>query len=163
MKKFLNSVWGVALLCVIGAGLVVWRVVLPLVDAAGDAQFASMDEEDDWLEEAGDLEAVRHTLTAIDVADVRWNATPSRDPFAVQHDIDPRDLDRVQTKLTVAPRPSLDALVSGSSSKLAIIDGEVVSEGDRVAGYRVASIELGGVRLLNETNGVSEIIRVNQR
>lgn len=163
MKRFLNSVWGIAVLCVIGIGLITWRVVLPLVGTTGDMGFASMDEEDDWLEEVEDIEAVRHTLTAIDVKSLKWNAAPARDPFAVQRDIDPAELTAVQTQLTTIRRPSLDALVSGSSSKLAIIDGELVGEGDRIGGYRVASIGVGGVRLLDEASGVAEVIRMNKR
>jgi len=168
MKKLLNSVWGIAGLCIIGAVLIGWRIVIPVMQS-NNSEFVDEDagfgEEDDWLEAETSIEAVRHTLTAVDASTVNWNPAPLRDPFAVQRAINKTDIELLQTQQAkdASYRPTLNALVSGSHSKLAIIDGKVVVKGDRVANYLVTSIGTQGVGLLHQLDGTSSLITVNRR
>ena len=165
MKQLLNSAWGIAGLCAIGIALVAWRIVVPLVgttDEGFDAALVSV--EDDWLDADISIEAVRHTLTAVDATALTWESTPFRDPFTPGRVISDTDLAGVKVERPVsARRLTLDALVAGSQSKFAVIDGEVVVKGDRVSDYLITDITARGVRLLHESDGTNSLITVSER
>ena len=148
MKKLLNNIWAVAGLAALGSLLVVARLVLPLLGGNDDPLDYS-DEEDDWLVDETELEVERMALTSVDASEITWIVAPYRDPFAKQQTLKQTDLHSVQEQLakTTRHQPRLDALVSGSYAKLAVIDGQIVAEGDQVSGYRVAQIGSSNVRL----------------
>ena len=151
MKKLLNNVWAVAAMAALGGLLVVARLIAPLL--SGDEDFSDYaDHEDDWLLDETELEVERLALKSVDASEIAWIVAPSRDPFAKQQTLKQADLHSVQKQIgtTARRRPRLDALVSGTYSKLAVIDGRIVAEGDQVSGYRVAQIGSSNVRLRDQ-------------
>lgn len=94
--------------------------------------------------------------TAIDVAYVqanlaRWMEAPARDPFAVYLPASNRSSGPRADELL-----SLHAIWRQTGGQLAVINGRIVAEGDRIAGFQVEAIEKSLVRVRG-SNGVEKI------
>ncbi len=104
-----------------------------------------------------------------------WNSAPARDPFS--------GIGSVSVAVDSAPAsgmpvvvgiPRLDALVAGPKSLLAVLNDQIVREGDLIGGYEVTRISPSGVRLASrhashwlavsdmETESESEPVRADQ-
>ena len=93
---------------------------------------------------------------AIDVAYIqanlpRWMESPSRDPFAIYEP--PAATPKGPRAADVL---SLRAIWRQTGGQLAVINGSVLAEGDRVAGFLVEAIEQNRVRVRG-SNGVEQI------
>ncbi len=76
-----------------------------------------------------------------------WDSHPRRDPFSGSSEL---LLVRGDTEPMVAPAgglPRLQALVAGPDSQFAVLNDQIVREGDLIAGYQVTRIATDGVRI----------------
>ncbi len=83
-----------------------------------------------------------------------WNDEPRRDPFKAQMETELpllASLTPVTTEVMPAGPPRLEALVAGPESSFAVFGDQVVTEGDRVAGYRIVRITPEGVSVASNT------------
>jgi hypothetical protein len=78
-----------------------------------------------------------------------WNEAPQRDPFASPgKSPDAKvSIETTASLPTVVGMPRLDALVAGPDSLFAVLNDQIVREGDLVGGYEVTRIASDGVRI----------------
>lgn len=80
--------------------------------------------------------------TKIDVQNIQWILTPTRNPFKK---VAKKDATRTNTVENVAPQPEqqfkLSGIVVEKTKKFAVINNQILSEGDTISGYRVITIE----------------------
>lgn len=77
-----------------------------------------------------------------------WSDEPRRDPFKAQAASDlplVASIASIGTVVAESGPPRLQALVAGPESSFAVFGDQVVTEGDRVAGYRIVRITPEGV------------------
>ncbi len=86
---------------------------------------------------------------AVNIGGLSWRAAPQRDPFSPRAGAEAAGarpaLDPGEPQTPALP--TLDALVAGPESLLAVLDDRIVREGDELRGYRVVRISLDGVRV----------------
>ena len=97
---------------------------------------------------AGSEEIWRAELSVLS-GQMTWNSEPRRDPFSgssapVVPVLPSASAPGVQVAVGI---PRLDALVAGPDSLLAVLNDQVVREGDLIAGYEVTRIAPDGVRI----------------
>ena len=165
MKDLFNNRWFIAALAAGSVALVVQSVAVPLMR---EPEFADAEPivEDYLVPQSG--ESVTFAGNAIQTDAARrpapqrsgesvlihrltWNDTPHRDPFSSRPAKTQSVQATVDTAIPTTPRnyapPRLDALVAGTSSRFAVLDDQVVSEGDRIGEFRVTRIAKDGVRV----------------
>lgn len=81
----------------------------------------------------------------------RWMEAPARDPFAVYQPPQARE-----TGPRAADVLSLRAIWRQTGGQLAVINGRVVGEGERISGFQIVAIEQSRVRVRG-SNGVEQI------
>jgi hypothetical protein len=147
-KNLLNNPWVIATLCLVAGGMVYMNVAPPMFSDAAQLADANVDTED-WLVVEEQIQGTRYKLRAVDAIELTWNASPQRDPFtfagtpAAAATIP----DTAETTQKAPSQPRLTALVAGTDSRLAVVDGRIVAEGDSVSGHRVRQITPQGVLL----------------
>lgn len=163
-KVSLSNRWVVASLLALASGLVYWNVAPYLFPPGTDLTNYDLDIVDDWMTETErEIDEVRFDLRTVSASSITWDESPVRDPFKA---VPNQGIDTV-SKIVLATReensattsPRLDALVAGTDSRLAVIDGQILGEGDRWAGYRVQSITAAGVVLKSSSENL--VLTVN--
>ena len=86
---------------------------------------------------------------AVQIGRLSWQADPARDPFAPSGVLPAQGKDGLQVPRTnpLPSVPRLNALVAGPRSLLAVLDDQIVREGEHIRGYRVSTISRRGVRI----------------
>ena len=79
-----------------------------------------------------------------------WNGRPNRDPFAglrVASPVSAGSEPAEPRAVAIICVPRLDALVAGPNSLFAVLNDQIVREGDLISGYQVTRISPDGVRV----------------
>lgn len=108
------------------------------VVAADEASAAAAGEEAIWR---ADQSVLSGQLT--------WNSRPRRDPFSVgqQEPVRVHAIGSAPAERPAHGIPRLDGLVAGPDSLFAVLNDQIVREGDLIGGYEVTRIEPDGVRI----------------
>ena len=186
MAKFLNNKFAIAGLVVLAGTLLYFRVVLPFIDFFFPEQF-----EDDLslLETDYDSENLYQNenvlgnigpnnldgqsqlkIAEIDFSNLRWNSEPARDPFNKEKTDTGINLEKVfivsrQFAADISSNggpPRVSAIVLMPNLKFAVIEGEVLKEGDSYGNFVLHSIEEDAVFLTQQTNRSIHRVAVKQ-
>ena len=78
-----------------------------------------------------------------------WNSAPHRDPFSNgrAEPVRVSEIGSVPTEPMADGVPRLDALVAGPNSLFAVLNDQIVREGDLLGGYQITRIAPHGVRI----------------
>ena len=159
IRKLFNNRAFIIGLAVCSGLLMLHSVATPFLD---QPDFADVEAPvfDPDAEAMGELEVVAADApepvpeTAIWRADqsvlsgqLTWNEAPRRDPFAGSSKSVAVAVSSDVSRPTPAGIPRLDALVAGPDSLLAVLNDQIVREGDLIDGYQVTRIATDGVRI----------------
>ena len=161
IRKLFNNRAFIIGLAVCSGLLMVRSVATPFLD---EPDFADVEAPvfDPDAEAIGELEVVatEEPAAAAEAAiwradqsvlsgQLTWNEAPHRDPFASDGDapVTTAGITATVSRPTVVGIPRLDALVAGPDSLLAVLNDQIVREGDLVGGYEVTRIARDGVRI----------------
>lgn len=171
MKKLLKNKIAVGVLAIVAICFVYVRVVSPILDMTREqSNMASSDHDpfddpDSAFEDgdivgysAGSKGSLESELGNISIRNIRWNDQPERDPFAPKSVIEETQRNAVSemlqkpvamvgnfTNKVVLPRVS--AVINAPSLKFAVMDGDIVEEGETHKRFRVQEIDTGKVYL----------------
>ena len=152
MRQLLNNPWVVLGLCTVAVVILyfsadeidVQQVIPQAVRAAESAQLSK-------------VEVVPIETATIDLDQVDWPRTLTRDPFApTSHraesfqqggEEDEEPISDRETSIDVSSLLRLTAVALQPEPKVAMINRKLVTEGDRIEGLRIARIESDGVWL----------------
>lgn len=157
MNKLLRNPWLVSAL-VIGMAAIWWvqlrHILLPGGAAESPAPtLTSANSATENLPVDTDTNAPLRVLSPRLANQLRWDNTPSRDPFGPPTSLAPANK---EPQITVAPEPvlpvtaptpALAAVLNTPSAHIAVIDGRIVRVGDKVSGRAVLSIDNTAVAL----------------
>ena len=196
-----NNRWVVIGLCIAAVGMVGIQVVGPLLNRGStpDAAVMTMSDDEDWADEPwagsddsdGDsgiglgvatgidtavqglqLTAAQRDLKRIDVAELVWNAAPSRDPFARNAMLATAAIQAVQASAAEAgptttqrqavarPWPTATAVVVSDTRRYAVFGSMILEPGARFNDFEVRTIEPNTVVLRDLRDNRSQTIRV---
>jgi len=79
-----------------------------------------------------------HNSHNLDKANISWLEELNRDPFGTHND---GSLGGSLGEANKAADPHLDAIFSGENTHMAVVDQQLVREGDKIRGYRVIAIK----------------------
>lgn len=100
--------------------------------------------------------SAQYDIGHFSATDLRWNEQPARDPFAPRSAIEAGDVNAVLRKVKSLPKtfkrsalalPTLSAVVNSASYRYAIINDNILTVGDRIAGFQVESMGRASVSL----------------
>ncbi len=167
MKALFNNAWFIIGLGVFGLIFSARSLLAPLIGSGEN--FDDVDVTD-WQSEPSVTEEsiIGNTaLVAVDTSQLFWNPHPRRDPFSPNIYIKKQELSQLKgqanTKLGDISfrRPELSAVVAGETSRFAVLDGQIVKEGDYISGYQIKGILRDGVWIQNAQGayklGLSEL------
>ncbi len=148
MQKLFNNPLVIGALGLVAAAYFAVTVLVPMFGDDANASGVS-DEvvpmfEDMTTASSGDADIPEGLQ--VDKDRIRWLRSLPRDPFGQQH---------VEAGLSGKPvsrNPELQALFTSASSRSAVIDDELVREGDLVRGMEVVAIDNTGVTLASATD-----------
>lgn len=148
MQKLFNNPLVVGALGLVAAAYFAVTVVVPMFGS--DANANGMSDPDvpmftEIAESSSTDDAIPEGL-AVDKDRIRWLRSLPRDPFGQQ----PGQTDSAGA--AVSRKPELQALFTSASSRSAVIDDELVREGDLVRGMEVVAIDNTGVTLASATD-----------
>ena len=125
--------------------------VAPTDGSDGDIQFANE----------------QFSLTEIDIGNLRWNERPNRDPFRATKvsESKPRSIEPVfltSTKPVNIGLPRVSAIVRMPNLKFAVVEGEILKEGDAYGDFVLRSIEEQAVSLIQRPNNLLHRVLVKK-
>lgn len=127
------------------------NIIMPMM--SDDIQIADVpDLLDDGTDSTSHHEV--RSLHSVDTSQLFWNDSPQRNPFVPQSRINSNALSGLahlrgqrNTEIDNQHTPVISGLVAGIDSKFAVLDGHIVSVGERINEYKVVSINSKGVKL----------------
>lgn len=178
----LDNRWFSLGLAAIAVLMVVTRIVKPLM--AGDAPDAVAPDDPDYYAldidnalsgsgidtplQGAQFDSAQRAIQSIDVATLKWDVRPSRDPFSPGPGVSEAALDAVQAVVAQNPPvvagairwPAVSAVVDSRKHKYAVVDGVIRRIGDNFNGFRIADIGQRGVHLVHGASRQSRHLRV---
>lgn len=174
MANLLNNKYVVICLILAACGIVYLRAVVPAIEfyfpEKIEGNVLLLEETNQIYPANGDTPSSQENterelqfaseqfkLTKIDIRNLRWNETPSRDPFTPAKD-------RVAKKPFVATPafrspviensklPRVSAIVSSPELKFAVVEGEILKEGDLYGDFTLKLIEQEHVSVVQRSN-----------
>ncbi len=174
----------VAVLAVAAVAVVYLRVVQPLMqdDVVFEDAPPILGEEFDTIADPAapygdtslglEIVSAQYDVGHFSATDLHWNEQPARDPFTPRVVIDADDVDAVQDKVkaTVSGKraaptkltlPTVSAVVRSESYRYAIVNGEILSIGDRIANFQVEKMGRASVtfRLLSSNRTFNVVVK----
>lgn len=155
MNKLLRNPWMVSAL-VIGMAAVWWvqlRAIVQPDDVAESSSpvFISAEPVHENLPTDASSTVPQVAQVPRVASQLRWDNTPSRDPFGPPTTSVPVSKEVPVTPAPVlpmaAPPPALEAVLNTPSAHIAVIDGRIVRVGDTVSGRAVLRIDNASVAL----------------
>ena len=149
--KILNNRWSIVLLSFFAIAMIV-RSLMPYFSAS-----QTLTEEIDEYDWFGDSEIQQESVVSVSRLEsvvteaLFWNTEPKRDPFGDKTLFSSGDARLIQGQANAKTGDiskaelELSALVSGEISKIAVINGEIVREGDWIQLQRVNRIDKDSV------------------
>ncbi|MEN7344012.1 MAG: hypothetical protein AAAFM81_13760 [Pseudomonadota bacterium] len=173
MNKLMNSHIGIGVLVAIALLFVYRNIVSPLMHENAQQGVAVIEDDvDDWhdgsvLDEPNSqqslqIASVRYDAGHFNATDLHWNEHPDRDPFKPRATLDVGDVASIVNKVKESSvdrvgrairLPSVSAIVKGETINFAVIDDQIVTEGDRIADFRVEQLARASVTLRELTSG----------
>ena len=183
MSRILKSNWGVAALVCAALYVVTSNVVMPLLaseEIQDDIPF--LDETDEAVDESGDIVSLKSVNTSL----LYWNDKPQRDPFGQKIHIASAELTEVkklrdqrgasenvvktgskpasgkvqkQNEIIFKPLPVISGFVAGENSRYAVLNNQIMGEGESIDDYLIVAITQQGVDL-RHPDGLSTITLV---
>ena len=141
MQNLFNNPLFVGALGIVAVGYLAFTVVLPFF---GNDANASSDMDVPMMLDEFDATAADPALPpggSVSKDRIRWLRHVPRDPFGTGLDA------AGELSVDTLSLPTLQALFTSASSRSAVIDDELVREGDFVAGVRIVSIDNDGVTI----------------
>ncbi|GAV20722.1 hypothetical protein MMIC_P1695 [Mariprofundus micogutta] len=140
MRDLLQKPWFVGLLSVIALIIVYFNVIDPLIeDGSSSSVVADISPTRPFSSETSE------SIDTSKMKMVNWDAmaviSPDRNPFS------PMKAVRLKSGKRWINWPAVSAIVIGSSEKFAIVNGNVVQEGQKSGKFKVISIAGNSVRL----------------
>lgn len=148
MQKLFNNPFVIGALGLVAAAYFAVTVLVPMFGSDANASGVSDDVIpmfEDMASESANDSGIPEGL-AVDKDRIRWLRSLPRDPFGQQ----PGDVGAAGAP--VSRNPELQALFTSASSRSAVIDDELVREGDLVRGMEVVAIDNTGVTLASATD-----------
>ncbi|MEM8548404.1 MAG: hypothetical protein AAGF46_09615 [Pseudomonadota bacterium] len=192
-----NNRWVVIGLCIAAVAMVGIQIIGPLLgrSSAPEAAIMTTGDDEDWADEPwtgsddwdGDpgintgidtavqglqLTVAQRDLKRIDVAELVWNAAPSRDPFARNALLATAAIQAVQASAAEAgpvtplrqaiarPWPTATAVVVSDTRRYAVFGSMILEPGARFDDFEVRTIEPNTVVLRDLRDNRSQTIRV---
>lgn len=129
-----------------------------ILDMDGSESFSGSTEQELQLANA------KYNLTKIDVRHLRWNENPTRNPFTAENSSALLPVSKGEP--ATAPKnpalPQVSAIVNSRKLKFAVIDGEILREGEIIDGYRLSRIESDNISLTHLLTGYSKKLAVTE-
>lgn len=190
MKKLFNSPYFiVALVCVAGY-FIYTNAIAPMISDSNAVE-ENPPEFIESLDQQAEPSTIQHhqslAIRSVDIKSLYWNESPKRDPFKPKLKILKKDIAEAvkirkkidkkakkivkKTKLDLKKQkhhlkpeilPVLSGLVSGSSTRQAILDGKIVSEGQNIKQFRIVAIEKNGVLIKSNRRGSEYFLSASQ-
>lgn len=189
MKRLFNNPWFIAALACFALYYVYDNAVAPY----WSSKKVTNDDVPTFIEDVigttlNDSEG-SETLRKVNIHDLYWNETPTRDPFSPKPIISQKDLDEAikirqkndakkqkeikkkniitkqNKKITPEkpePLPVLSGFVAGLTTRQAVVDGNIVSEGEVLEKFQIVSIKTDGVLIKNRGKGTVHFITVTK-
>lgn len=183
MAKLFNNKLVVAALVIAALGILYLRLIKPAINFyfPGSVQadiyipdniedldttlgsVAGLDEYDGDIKFADE----QFNLAEIDISNLRWNERPNRDPFRATKvsESKPRSIEPVfltSTKPANSGLPRVSAIVRMPNLKFAVIEGEILKEGDSYGNFVLRSIEEQAVSLVQLPNNLLHRVLVKK-
>lgn len=173
MKKLLKNNVVVGLLAVAAVYTVYARVVSPIMDMnqesarSGNTDFEDFNDlEDTEYDDGYAIEVARNSESArgkISIQSIHWNDQPTRDPFAPESaikdtqrsaisDMLKNPVSHTRNTIQKVALPRVSAVINAPSLKFAVIDGDILQEGDVHKRFHVNQIKTGKVYLSHSGN-----------
>lgn len=117
------------------------------------------------------FDSAQRAIQSIDVATLKWDARPSRDPFSPGPRVSEATLNAVQAVVAqnrpVAASgvrwPAVSAVVDSRKHQYAVVDGAIRRIGDRFNGFRITDIGERGVHLVHGASRQSRHLKVEAK
>jgi len=144
MSRLFNNKYSILVLVAIAILFCASIIVLP---AATDINMSTDVPEmiDMHMTEAENNQA--RSLKSVDISNLFWNETYKRDPFSNKASVNSNNTSIANKDVSSNHLPKLTGFIAGTESRLAVLDGQVVGEGNAVNDYRVVNIDARGVQL----------------
>ncbi len=177
MSRLFNSKWAIAALVCIAIYVVASNTVLPLMAKQQTSEEVPFMEDIQTVTNAmADIKPLKSVKTSM----LFWNDAPRRDPFGPKVVIEIDEIAEVEKirdqrektaqKITPAkpakknryrPVPTMSGFVSGAESRYAVLNDQIIAEGQSIDSYLVMAVTQSGVRL-RHPNG-SSVIKLTVR
>lgn len=163
-------------MALVAVAVVYLRIVAPLLQA----ESVDMDEELEFIpDDVSDLSldgssgrgdpavglefvSAQYDIGHFSTTDLHWNEKPERDPFSPHVQINQNDvnavLDKVKNPIKQFSRvvrvslPVVSAIVNSERYRYAVVDGEILSVGERAGDFVLRGIEHHSVTLQRRSN-----------
>lgn len=148
MQKLFNNPLVVGALGLVAAAYFAVTVLVPMFGSDANANGVvdvAVPTFEDLATNSAAIDSELPEGLAVDKDRIRWLRSLPRDPFGNR----PAQADA--TGKPVSSNPELQALFTSASSRSAVIDNELVREGDLVRGMEVVAIDNTGVTLASAT------------
>ena len=150
MRNALNNPWAVAVLFVIAIGILYLNGLIPSFEESVEVPMVSSKPVPAMKTNSAEVPSSK-----IDYDRIGWSQSIKRDPFSPVSKpsaVRPTSVSQAQNHLpnaSIAQLPvlHLDAVAVEPGQQMAMINKTIVTEGDRIEGYRVIHIQSNGVLL----------------
>ena len=157
----------VVFLVVIALYVVYENVISPIVNKNSDnlafTEDIPFEEMDDEFE---NMRTSRDSINPVAISELFWNENPKRDPFSRsilikieqtnrRHISSTQKTRSVSKKTLIGKLPTLTGIIKGQDSNLAIIDGRIMKEGDRIRGFMLKKILSQSVKLIKHSQTIT--------
>lgn len=162
MSRLINNKYGITIL-----------VMIAIAYCTSQIAFSSSTDIDMYADTPGmfDMEVSEADLTqgrslkSVNIDKLFWQDANNKDPFILRT-ISSLQSKRIQkqsvtNKVTKKRLPNLSGFIVGKESKLAVLNGKVVKEGQNIKGFQILQINEDGVQLSSHASHEYFILSVD--
>ncbi|MBL4712448.1 MAG: hypothetical protein JKX75_08140 [Gammaproteobacteria bacterium] len=144
MSRLFNNKYSIAVLVAISIVFCVSKIVS---SATSDEEVLSEIPEMLDMEMTDADKNQARSLKSVVVSDLFWKDINKRDPFSNKKRLRTNKASIANKEVSSKYPPRLTGFIAGATSRLAVLDGQIVGEGSAINNYRVVNIDAQGVHL----------------
>lgn len=144
MSRLFNNKYGITILVIIAIAFCTRQIVFS--SSTNVATYTDTPGTIDMEISEADLTQAR-SLKSVNIDKLFWQDANNNDPFITRTKSAPQIKGIKKQSITKSRLPKLSGFIFGKESKLAVVNGKVVKEGQNIKNYQIVQINADGVQL----------------